>query len=167
MDFRQGSKVSLLLQLSAFHALVVGDPAYWTFSPPVALAGDDPSGENTKVKLTALRPNASYLGKQIFKYSRIQLADLQINLPDQLRFPLPETVTSTYEAFGFLVQRMGVLFSADDVEDLPVLDNGDGTMTIQLVAKPTSLMWLGATNIITSDLPPISMAIDPPAFDWS
>ena len=167
MDFRQGSKASLLLQFATAHGITFEDAARWTFSPPVALAGDDPSGKNSKVKLTALRPHTANTGFKSFKYNRIQLQYLGINLPTSVPAKLPPEVTTTHGAFGYLLKNIGVKFDASDLEDHPVIDNGDGTRTIKLVALANSLLWLGSYDLITSDLPHISMAIDPPTFDWS
>lgn len=167
MDFKQGSKVSLLLQLATQHGITVGDPAHWIFSPPVDLGDADPSGKNTKIKLTAIRPNPNHLGFRTFTYNRIDLDFLAINLPNHIPRKLPEEIQTTYQAFDFILKQVGVKLEASDVEDLPVIDNGDGSKTIQLVARDSSILWIGAANINTSDLPNISLAISPPSFEWS
>lgn len=166
MDLRQGSKLSLLLQLGIVHGITVENKDRWIFSPPVALI-DDPSGENTKIKLTATRAHQTNVGFRVFKYSRIELASLATYLPAAFPAKLPAEVVDTHGAFSFLKRYAGVLFEAEDVENLPVVDNADGTRTIKLVAKPDSLLWLGSCDLVADDLPDISSAITQPYFDWS
>lgn len=166
MDFKQGSKVSLLNQLATSHGLIVGDPETWIFSPVVPLPSDDPDGKNSKIKLTAARLNPDYRDKRTFKYDRIDLAYLRSNWPAFVHKPLLDAVT-THDCFDYIRRNLGVLFDQDDLEDLPLVEVEEGSYEIQLVAKPGSIMWIGQTSIVTKDLPPIAWAINPPSFNWS
>lgn len=165
MDFRQGSKMSLLLQLQASHALAIGAVANWTFSAPSALTGD-PTGFDTKIKLTAGEAHATYAGFRTFRYNRIDLEALRLSSPANPTLSL-SGATKVYDCFPYLLKAMGILFDQNDLEDGNVVDNGDGTFTIPLVAKSTCILWKGSWQYKTGQLPHISSAITQPYFDWA
>ena len=165
MDFRQGSKISLLTQLNAMYTLVIGNVALWQFSDPVALTGDA-SGMDTKIKLTALDGNTTYSGNRTFKYNRLSLATLKSNYPTRPTLPL-SGVARVYDCLPYLLKTTGILFSQADLEDADVVVGQDGLITIPLTAKATSILWSGSTQIVSGGLPHISLAITRPYFDWS
>lgn len=165
MDFRQGSKMSLLIQLQQAHALVPATLAGWIFSPPVALS-NDPSGFDTKIKVTATEANATYGGSRTFKYDRIDLDALRRTTPTKPVIALTGA-TRVYDCFQYLLKTLGVLFDQDDLQDGDVVANEDGTFTIPLVAKPTCILWTGSWQYLAGGLPHISLAITQPYFDWA
>lgn len=165
MDFKQGSKMSLLIQLQAAHALVPGSAANWTFSAPIALV-DDASGFDTKVKLTANQSNVTYGSYRTFKYNRFDLETLGLNYPANPTLELTG-VSRVYDCFPYLLKATSVLFDQNDLEDGDVVTNEDGTLTIPLVAKATCILWKGSWQLKTGKLPHISLGITQPYFDWS
>jgi hypothetical protein len=165
MDFKQGSKMSLLIQLQAAHTLIPGTLADWLFSPPVALA-NDPDGYNTKIKLTAVTGNVNYTGNRTFRYNRNSLETLKLNAPANPSVTM-SAATKVYDCFPYLLKMLGVLFDQDDLENGDVVDNGDGTYTIPLVAKSTCILWKGSWQYKTGRLPHINTAITQPYFDWA
>lgn len=168
MDLRQGSKASLLIQLATSHALVVGtDISLWTFSPPLALSGDA-DGFDTRIKLTAARGQPTYKQWRSFKYNRFNLTDVFRNSSTSPATPWSGTApTSTYGCFAFIKKAYGILFDANDLQDVATVDNGDGTYKVTLTAKDTCILWQGTTTINTGKLPDINKAVSPANFDWS
>lgn len=104
---------------------------------------------NTALKLTA-KPGGLYQGVQTLTYDRLDLASLtNANLPG---FQCSAyNVTSVYGLFNALLNYTGIQFSADDLEDLPLVDNGDQTKTTQLKAKAGSLGWIGQTTLVVKN----------------
>lgn len=164
MDLRKGSKTSLLQQLNTTHGLVVGVVSSWQFSLPAVLT-DDPSGLNTRIKLTALADN-TYGKSRSFYFNRLDLADVQRNYPANPTQKLTGP-TSVHGCFPYLLKCTGILFDQTDLKDLPLVDNGDGTWKIPLEAADTSILWHGTCQLNSGDLPPITVAIPQPYFDWS
>jgi len=165
MDLKQGSKISLLIQLQAIHSLTYSSPDLWVFSTPSALV-NDPEGFDTKIKLTAQGTNPTYKDYRSFKYTRVDLAHLGNSAA-----PAPTTVltgaTRVYDCFPYILKTWGVLLDANDVEDAALVDNGDGTFKIPLTAKATGIFWKGSCTLNSGGLPPISAAITSSYFDWS
>jgi hypothetical protein len=165
MDLKQGSKISLLIQLQANHALAYSAANLWTLSPPSALA-NDPEGFDTKIKLTATGTNPTYKDYRSFKYNRVDLAVLGASAGTAQTNVLTGAAR-VYDCFPYILKTFGVLFDADDVEDAALIDNGDGTFKIPLTAKSTGIFWKGSCTLFSGGIPSISAAIPEPYFDWS
>lgn len=165
MDLKQGSKISLLIQLQAIHSLTYSSPDLWTFSLPSALT-NDPDGFDTKIKLTAQGTNPTYKDFRSFRYTRIDLALLGNNAALAPTTTL-SGATRVYDCFPYILKTWGVLLDANDVEDAALIDNGDGTFKIPLTAKATGIFWKGSCTLNSGGLPSISAAIATPYFDWS
>jgi len=165
MDLKQGSKISLLIQLQANHGLTYSAANLWTFSLPTALTGD-PEGFDTKIKLTAQGTNPTYKDYRSFKYNRVDLALLGASAGTAQTSVLTGA-TRVYGCFPYLLKTFGVLFDANDVEDADLIDNGDGTFKIPLTAKATGIFWKGTCVLNSGGLPSISAVIPEPYFDWS
>jgi hypothetical protein len=158
------SKVDLLRIINAKNAttFVATD---LVFSPPQPLNGtwrELANPHNTAVRVTAAEGSA-FQGTQVVTYDRFKLSDLA-NLPGfSLSADHPATV---HDLFTGLMYYNGLRFTAEDLEDSPVTDNGDGTYTATLTAKAGSYGWVdslvvnitqGATTldtvISTGDMP--------------
>jgi len=125
-------------------------PTDLTFGKPQVVAGTWQS--NTTLKNTAVRVTAaegsSYQGTKPVVYDRLDLAALGNSAV------LPGLRCSAYQAMTvkdllpMLVYYTGIAFTVDDLEDTPLVANGDGTQTAVLAAKPDSLGWFGNVTLI-------------------
>lgn len=132
-------------------------------SAPSALT-DDASGKNTAVRVTAL-PSSAYRGDGVYKYDRIDLA----NMVELFAYPVPislGTVTTLYPILGQFADLMGVGFTEADVEDAPIVEGGE-TPIVRLVAKPGSYRFIGAGELRLSGLPNIKAAFVSDTIVWS
>lgn len=133
----------------------------FTFGVPQALSGTwqgQVTSRNTGVRITA-KTSSPYQGTRLITFDRLNLNDWT---PEN--FPglkcAAYNVTTVASLFPMLQYWNGVQFGADDIEDGPLVDNGDGTKTATLVAKAGSLGWIGqATITVTEGAAPIDQLI--------
>lgn len=125
--------------------------ADYQFGAPLAL--ETPTAEaNTQVTLTPTGVQAAYDGVGTFTYKRLNLADLTTLLgPITVPAYLPTTTLSIAEALN---QSFGTNLSSDDIVS-GALSLTDGAGSVTLVAKATSLMWIGqvTVNVIKGNYP--------------
>lgn len=158
------SKVSLLNHINAKNATTFALTDL-VFSAPQVINGtwrDLANPHNTAVRVTASETSV-FQGTQVVTYDRLKLSDLA-HLPGfTLRADKP---TSVYSLLDGLLYYNGLHFTSDDLEDTPVTDNGDGTFTATLTAKPGSYGWIGSyTLTITQGAAALDNAITEPNLD--
>jgi len=118
--------------------------AEYTFGLPVAVEVDG-AGTNTTVLITSKDLQSTYDGQVTVRYRRLNLADLTTLVPLSIKADLP---TTTLQVAERLNQLYGLKFTADDIESTPVdLSGTDGAGTVTLVAKDTSLAWIGSVVV--------------------
>lgn len=129
-------KAAIIGAIKALNGVTLIESEY-VFGLPVAGAGAD--GKNTSITLTAKDLTSTYDGSVTVRYTRLQLSDLLILVPDTLQIPPVATTLEFATAFNKLY---GTAFLPDDLVNEPVvLEDGAGTVTLN--AAPNSLGWLG------------------------
>lgn len=133
----------------------------FTYSAPQSLSGTwqgQVTADNTAVRLTA-KAGGAYQGTKVVTYTRFNLADLTpANFPGMKCSAY--NINSTAALFPMYTYWNGIQFSSEDLEDLPLVDNGDGTKTATLRAKATSQGWVGeGTILVTQGSAPIDQLI--------
>lgn len=105
---------------------------------------------NTLIRAT---PNGTskYTGTVVFGYDRLNLSVLSTLLGGIVR--LPAGVTKVSEAVPAISAGYSILMHTDDFEDLPIIDNGDGTKSITLTAKSTAIGWVGSATFLIKAAP--------------
>lgn len=162
MDLSKGSKQTLLFQLAKYGQLTDTTLANWLVSP--LLKPDPVNPTLTRIKLTASRINTLYRGSKTFNYNRLDLESIG-NSVKVIRFTVTEG-DKVSAHFPDLLSQLGVLFDADDLEDLPLVKNG-ANYTLTLKAKSGSLAWVGQTTIQVGGPPHISLYINKANFTWN
>lgn len=118
--------------------------AEYTFGLPVAVEVDG-AGTNTTVLITSKDLQSTYDGQVTVRYRRLNLSDLITLVPLSIKADLP---TTTMQVAERLNQLYGLKFTEDDIVSTPVdLSGTDGAGTVTLVAKTTSLAWIGSVDI--------------------
>lgn len=131
------------------------------FGVPEALSGTwkgQVTSRNTGIRLTA-KAGSPYQGKRDLTYDRLNLATLNAtNLPG---FKCAAyNATTVHTLLPMLQYWTGIQFTTDDLEDDPLVDNGDNTQSVTLRAKAGSLGWIGsAPLVITKGAAPIDQLI--------
>lgn len=164
MDFRKGSKATLLLQLQKYGTLTVVDPTMWAFSPVVI---DNPALQDAaRVKLTPSAKNTTYKNSRIFSYKRLDLQSVGISAK-VIRFNVVDGDTA-HTHFANLLAQLGILFDATDIEPTPLATTATpGVYTLTLTAKPGSLAWYGTTTIRVEPFQHISLYVNTDSFTWN
>jgi hypothetical protein len=126
-------------------------------SVPQPVAGTWREGTTTKntfVKATPM-PGADFKGKTYLVYDRLQLGDFRHFRPVRT---LPcYQVDSVHDILSNILYYYAIKLNADDVEDDPIVLDGEGKATVTVRAKPGSLIWLGS---VTFDIIPGGALID-------
>lgn len=118
--------------------------AEYTFGLPVAVEVDG-AGTNTTVLITSKDLQSTYDGQVTVRYRRLNLSDLITLVPLSIKADLP---TTTMQVAERLNQLYGLKFTEDDIVSTPVdLSGTDGAGTVTLVAKTTSLAWIGSVDV--------------------
>jgi hypothetical protein len=131
------------------------------FGAPQALSGTwkgQATSRNTGIRITA-KAGSPYQGKRDLTYDRLNLGSLNAtNLPG---FKCSAyNVTTVYTLLPMLQYWTGIQFTTDDLEDAPLVDNGDDTHSVTLTAKTTSLGWIGTAPLtITKGAAPLDALI--------
>jgi hypothetical protein len=121
----------------------------YTFGVPAELSPAE-GLLNTTIEVTAVYPNSPYDGSVTVKYHRLPLSDLNVLIPLTIKV---NGVTTIADLIPVLNAAHGFNFTSDDLED-GNLDLQDGQGTATLVAKSTSLGWVGSVvlNIAPGDI---------------
>lgn len=118
--------------------------AEYTYGVPVAVE-EDGAGTNTTILITSKDLQSTYDGQVTVRYRRLKLSDLPILVPLSIKVNLP---TNTFQVAQRLNQLYGLKFTEDDIESTPIdLSGTAGVGTVTLVAKSTSLAWLGSVVV--------------------
>lgn len=160
MSYMTPSLTDFLASLNAANstAYVAND---LTFGVPQALSGTwqgQVTTRNTVVRVTA-KAGSPYQGTRQITYDRLDLAKLTaVNLAG---FQCAAyNVTTLYNLLPMLQYWTGIQFTTDDLEDAPLVDNGDSTQTVLVKAKAGSLGWIGtATLTVTRGAAPIDQLV--------
>lgn len=144
MSFYKDPSQTLLKLIGDYNNLTLAADDY-DFSAPTPAsppAGSDAT-YNTAITLSSNKPAAPYIGEVEIFYNRLSLADL-----DTLAniYIYADQASTTYDIIEPLNTRYGLSLSQDDLEDLPVEDNGNYVIAT-LRAKSTSLGWLDEVQI--------------------
>ncbi|MNI61701.1 hypothetical protein D3C73_1169860 [compost metagenome] len=132
-----------------------------TLSPPVSTGSG--ALPETKVRITALGTYA-YRGTEVITYDRLRLQELPSRLYVLPKLPPLGTL---YELLPWIADKVGILFTTDDLVDAPVVVNAAGDYQVAMVAKPLSHGWVGSCTFKFTDLPPISLAITNVDIGWT
>ena len=117
----------------------------------------------TKVRITSLDTYA-YRGTEVITYNRLRLQELPTRL---YKLPKMPPLGTLYELLPWIADKIGILFTTDDLNDAPVVVNAAGDYQVALVAKPLSYGWVGNCVLKFTDLPPISLAITNRDIGWT
>lgn len=117
----------------------------------------------TKIRITALG-TYTYRGTEVVTYDRLRLQELPTRLYTLPKMPPLGTL---YELLPWIADKIGILFTTDDLNDAPVVVNAPGDYQVALVAKPLSYGWVGNCVLRFTDLPPISLAITNRDIGWT
>lgn len=143
--YMQESKLSLLNYLNAKNATTF-KMTDLDFSVPTVINGTwrgVANPHNTAVRVTA-SASSIFQGTVVVTYDRLELKEI-VKIPGfTLRADHP---TSAHQLLDGLATFNGLNFTADDIEDSPITDNGDGTYSVTLTAKANSYGWVGNVTI--------------------
>lgn len=147
MSYMNKSIDDFLARLNAANATsyTVAD---FTFGVPQALSGTwqgQATSHNTAIRITA-KPGSAYQGTRTLTYDRLKLESLTANNVPGFRCSA-YNITSVHALLPMLLYWTGIQFTTDDLEDLPLTDNGDNTKNTTLKAKTTSLGWVGEIGL--------------------
>lgn len=113
------------------------------FSTPQVINGtwrEVANPHNTAIRVSA-KPGGTYQGTTVVTYDRLKISDLPKLLGFKFNADHPQT---SLDLLAPILHYQGIQFSTDDIESTPVTDNGDGTYTVTLTAKATSVGWVGS-----------------------
>lgn len=121
------------------------------FANPQVVAGtwkDKTTLKNTGVVVTA-KAGGTYQGRANILYDRLPLAALD---PTKLKgFQCAAyQPAKIYDLLPWLKYWNGIQLTSDDINDGDLVDNGDGTKTAVISAKPTSYGWVGSVSILVA-----------------
>lgn len=131
------------------------------FGVPQALSGTwkgQVTSRNTGIRISA-KAGSAYQGKRDLTYDRLNLGSLTAaNLPG---FQCSAyNVTTVHGLLPMLQYWTGIQFTTDDLEDTPLVDNGDNTQSTTLTAKVGSLGWMGQASLtVTRGAAPIDQLV--------
>lgn len=113
----------------------------YNFDAPVAIT-PEAGGVNTSLRISQKDSTSPYAGEVTVKHIRLNLADLLILVPADIRV---SGVSTTLEFANQLNRIYGTNIGASDIETTGMaLVDGSGTIT--LTAKPTSRAWIGTVT---------------------
>lgn len=111
----------------------------------VAVASEDvqtTSGKNSTVQLVG--NGTTWNGSVAVNYNRLPLSDLLTLVGGTLKV---YQATSTLDLLRQLNYQYGMVLTAEDIVDEPVILDGDGTGNVVLKAKATSYGWIGSVAL--------------------
>lgn len=113
----------------------------YIFDAPVAIT-PEAGGINTSLRISQKDSTSPYAGEVTVKHIRLNLADLLILVPAEVRC---SGIVNTVQFASELNRMYGTNIGVDDIENNGLLlDAGTGDIT--LVAKPTSHAWIGSVT---------------------
>lgn len=112
---------------------------YGSATPEVPGTG----GDNTSLLITSKGQTSTYDGSVTVRYHRTDLSDLVTLVPVSIRGYNITTLLGVAQRLNALY---GLNFTADDIVDGPA-NLVDGAGTVTLVAKETSIRWVGQVDI--------------------
>jgi hypothetical protein len=113
----------------------------YIFDAPVAIP-PEAGGINTSLRISQNGPTSPYAGEVTVKHIRLNLDDLRILVPSDIRV---SGVTTTLEFATQLNRIYGTNIGASDIETTGMALT-DGVGTITLTAKPASRAWIGTVT---------------------
>lgn len=129
--------------------------------PSIPAQGE--STKNTKIPVSAT-PTSIYRGWTRVYYDRLNLADIShYGLYGNVAPP----GTRITDCFDTIRKATGITFTLGDVEDTPIVFNGDGTASVLLKALPDSIGWIGEFNFPLRAKPLLSTAFSNNCIQWS
>jgi hypothetical protein len=135
---------AILGAIAAQNKGVTLDPSLYTFGAPTPYA--DPTGAtNTSMLITVAQVTAPYQGSQTVYYTRLNLADLAVLLPQPIQ---GNGWTTVADFWAVLNANYGLNFVAGDLNDSDALViAGDGSGTVTLKAQAGSMGWIGQVTL--------------------
>lgn len=122
-----------------------------TFGKPEALAGTwkgQVTTRNTGIRVSA-KAGGAYQGGRDLTYDRLNLASLTATNLAGFKCSA-YNVTDVHSLLPMLKYWTGIQFGTDDLENSPLVDNGDTTKTATLTAKVDSLGWIGSATLVVT-----------------
>ena len=122
------------------------------FANPQVVAGtwkDKTTLKNTGVVVTA-KPGSAFQGRANILYDRLPLANLDPAKLKGFQCAAYQPV-KVYDLLPWLKYWNGLHLTADDILDGDLVDNGNGSKTAVLSAKPTSYGWQGSVSITVTE----------------
>jgi len=100
--------------------------------------------KNTVVRLSAA-PGSPYKGNKQVVYDRLNLANLAgLKGFQVLAYQIPDV----HGLIPAIANYTGLHFSTADLNNVPLVDNGDGNLKAVLTAHPDSIAWVGSVELI-------------------
>lgn len=151
MSLYQNSQDDLSAILSAAAGMTIASGDYTVAAVRATVAGDNTTF-NTKAAISALG-SGNYTGNTTVFYNRLDLGALT-NFSPYLQTAAPGV--SVYTLLTTLLNQYGIRFTTDDLVDHSTTDNGDGTVSLVLEAKSTSLGWINSVTVKFASSPGLS-----------
>lgn len=142
MSFQTASIPDLVNHVNAKNATNF-TPADFTFSTPKVVSGswqEQFTAKNTAIRLMSTEAS-NYQGRVVVLYDRLNLASLANIAGWRIKAYQPQTV---HDLLTNIKYYTGIEFTTDDLEDLPITLDGNGTGNAQISAKPGSVGWVGS-----------------------
>lgn len=145
MAFYTESKIDLLAVVNATNSLTL-KMAEVVFSAPKPTNGSWLGNTTSKNSVVLITPEVGspYQGNVTVMYDRLNLVELSHIQGFKLSADKPQ---STHALLGAIQYYAGMTITADDIEDTPLVDNGNGTYSGTLIAKANSLGWFGSVPV--------------------
>lgn len=143
--FQQESKYSLVDYVAKANGVTL-NPDDISLSEPKVVAGTWREGtteRNTAIRLLGSETNV-YEGRVVVTYDRLNLASLGEIPGFQIR---ADGAVSVYDLLDSIKFYNALILTENDVEDTAIVDNGDGTFSAVISAKPTSVGWYGSVSV--------------------
>jgi len=100
--------------------------------------------KNTVVRLSAA-PGSPYKGNKQVVYDRLNLANLA-GLKGFVVYAYQ--IADVHGLIPAIANYTGLHFSTTDLNNVPLVDNGDGNLKAVLTAHPDSIAWVGSVELI-------------------
>ena len=153
MSLYQKSQGDLAAILTAAAGVTIA-PTDFTVVGVRATVAEDNSSFNTKLALQATT-TGSYQGQTYVFYDRLDLGSLPNFNPYKLSVAAGVNV---YDMLSTLRNQYGIRFTTDDLVNHATVDNGDGTYSLLLEAKSTSIGWFGSGTVLFAGQPNLATA---------
>jgi len=131
--------------------IALGQPAEWT----------DPEGintRNTSLTISAV-PDSGYTGTVEVRYHRLDLA----SLASGKTLSYTKSDTSTLQTLlESVATQLGVVEEAVklDVDAMPVVPEGNESVTINIVSRTDSLLYVGMAPVTVYPMPPVDINVN-------